>query len=297
MRIIFLLATLLTISSANLIPGKRKVIIDTDGGGDDIMAIITALRLPTDIQVLGITTGCGNVNATQATVNVLKTLRVLNRTEVSLKKPQRLNLQQPQVNKLGKLGISSQISLICLGPLTNVAHAIKLYPGFLDNLQQIIVMGGSVKGIGNDSPGTEFNFRRDPEATRLVFEHASIEHPVYLLPWETSVDAHITKEWRVNVLGAINNTLMDFMNKVERVVLDRNLTYWQSPDSMAVLAFSQPEVIASMFTPKVYVLSEGELARGVTLLDRDTNNTNSKVISYIRVDLFKKLLLRTFRED
>lgn len=58
------------------------------------------------------------------------------------------------------------------------------------------------------------------------------------------------------------------MNKVERVVLDRNLTYWQSPDSMAVLAFSQPEVIASMFTPKVYVLSEGELARGVTLLDR-----------------------------
>ncbi|XP_026680068.1 probable uridine nucleosidase 2 isoform X2 [Diaphorina citri] len=161
-----------------------------------------------------------------------------------------------------------QISLICLGPLTNVAHAIKLYPGFLDNLQQIIVMGGSVKGIGNDSPGTEFNFRRDPEATRLVFEHASIEHPVYLLPWETSVDAHITKEWRVNVLGAINNTLMDFMNKVERVVLDRNLTYWQSPDSMAVLAFSQPEVIASMFTPKVYVLSEGELARGVTLLDR-----------------------------
>ncbi|KAI5740455.1 hypothetical protein M8J76_004057 [Diaphorina citri] len=297
MRIIFLLATLLTISSANLIPGKRKVIIDTDGGGDDIMAIITALRLPTDIQVLGITTGCGNVNATQATVNVLKTLRVLNRTEVSLKKPQRLNLQQPQVNKLGKLGISSQISLICLGPLTNVAHAIKLYPGFLDNLQQIIVMGGSVKGIGNDSPGTEFNFRRDPEATRLVFEHASIEHPVYLLPWETSVDAHITREWRVNVLGAINNTLMDFMNKVERVVLDRNLTYWQSPDSMAVLAFSQPEVIASMFTPKVYVLSEGELARGVTLLDRDTNNTNSKVISYIRVDLFKKLLLRTFRED
>ncbi|XP_026680067.1 probable uridine nucleosidase 2 isoform X1 [Diaphorina citri] len=161
-----------------------------------------------------------------------------------------------------------QISLICIGPLTNVAHAIKLYPGFLDNLQQIIVMGGAVKGIGNDSPGTEFNFRRDPEATRLVFEHASIEHPVYLLPWETSVDAHITKEWRVNVLGAINNTLMDFMNKVERVVLDRNLTYWQSPDSMAVLAFSQPEVIASMFTPKVYVLSEGELARGVTLLDR-----------------------------
>ncbi|KAI5705902.1 hypothetical protein M8J75_002871 [Diaphorina citri] len=111
MRIIFLLATLLTISTANLIPGKRKVIIDTDGGGDDIMAIITALRLPTDIQVVGITTACGCANATQATVNVLKTLRVLNRTEVSLKKPQRLNLQQPQVNKLGKLGISSNFQV------------------------------------------------------------------------------------------------------------------------------------------------------------------------------------------
>ncbi|KAI5706906.1 hypothetical protein M8J75_012458 [Diaphorina citri] len=189
-----------------------------------------------------------------------------------------------------------QISLICIGPLTNVAHAIKLYPGFLDNLQQIIVMGGAVKGIGNDSPGTEFNFRRDPEATRLVFEHASIEHPVYLLPRETCLDTQISVEWRQNVLGTIQNPLMDFMNKVERVELDRNLPYWHAPDSMTVLAFSLPEVIASMYTAKVYVLSEGDLARGVTLLDRNTNDTNSKVIDQIQVNLVKKLLLRTFRE-
>lgn len=81
-----LVTLILLLATACLTPSissvKSKVIIDSDGGADDALAIITALRLPSDVEVAAITTSCGNANATQAAINVLKTLRVLNRSEV-----------------------------------------------------------------------------------------------------------------------------------------------------------------------------------------------------------------------
>jgi purine nucleosidase len=74
-----------------------------------------------------------------------------------------------------------------MGPLTNIALAIRMDESFLLKLKKIIIMGGTVEGIGNTAPGVEFNFHVDPEANHIVLngsEHK--EGSMFLLPWEPS---------------------------------------------------------------------------------------------------------------
>ncbi|KAJ4444924.1 hypothetical protein ANN_06723, partial [Periplaneta americana] len=88
-----------------------------------------------------------------------------------------------------------QITLLCLGPLTNVALAIRLDPFFITNLKQLVILGGSTEGIGNVMPGVEFNFYVDPEANFIVFDSVNATrhgmNPIVLLPWESIVKRNI----------------------------------------------------------------------------------------------------------
>lgn len=79
-----------------------------------------------------------------------------------------------------------QVTIIAIGPLTNLALAAKIEPTFLDNLDQIVVMGGTLDANkGNISPGTEFNFLNDPEAVQIVLENSKV--PLSLVPWDTAL--------------------------------------------------------------------------------------------------------------
>lgn len=80
------------------------------------------------------------------------------------------------------------MTLLALGPLTNVALAIRMYSSFLDDLQQLIILGGSSEGVGNTRPGIEFNFATDPAANYIVF-NASALKPAILVPYETTLRA------------------------------------------------------------------------------------------------------------
>ncbi|KAI8612140.1 Inosine/uridine-preferring nucleoside hydrolase domain-containing protein [Chytriomyces sp. MP71] len=87
----------------------------------------------------------------------------------------------------------NQLSLLALGPLTNVALAISLDPGFLANIKELVVMGGSHAGRGNSNRTAEFNFHCDPEAVHIVLHAASLLPTgsipkVTIVPWETTVD-------------------------------------------------------------------------------------------------------------
>lgn len=78
-----------------------------------------------------------------------------------------------------------EITLVALGPLTNIALAIRLYPSFLDKLQQLIILGGSTEGLGMGKPGIEFNFLADPAANFIVF-NSSTSRPTTLITFETA---------------------------------------------------------------------------------------------------------------
>lgn len=89
------------------------------------------------------------------------------------------------VNALIRLAkeIPKQITVMTLGPLTNLAVAHLMDPQFFHNINQIVVMGGTVSALGNFRPTAEFNFLTDPEAVHVVLSNC--ESPITIIPWET----------------------------------------------------------------------------------------------------------------
>lgn len=184
----------------------RKVILDTDPGIDDAMAIAYALSHP-DIELLGLTTVFGNVNIEKATRNAQYILQVLGATQVAVAAGAGVPLEQTpmphaefvhgedglgncydkalamttdaahtQVHKLDAADYiidqakryPGEITLIAVGPLSNIAVALQREPGLPELVQKLIIMGGTVTEPGNVSPVTEANFLGDPHAADAV---------------------------------------------------------------------------------------------------------------------------------
>jgi purine nucleosidase/pyrimidine-specific ribonucleoside hydrolase len=187
----------------------RRVIIDTDPGIDDAMALALALRSP-ELRVEAITTVGGNVNVELGTRNALRVLEALgvdNPPPVARgagRPLERDPVDASHVHGADGLGDISglahpdgsprypeprgaairteaaalildivkknpgEITLIAVGPLTNVALAIERDAGTMSQLAELIVMGGSVSGVGNVTPTAEFNFYADPHAAQRV---------------------------------------------------------------------------------------------------------------------------------
>ena len=177
----------------------EPVIIDTDPGVDDAIALLMALSCP-ELNVIGLTTTAGNVPLAPATRNALALVEYLNRTEVLVYKgasrPVRgkfayarqvhsasgltHRLPKPEINvaETGAVQYIGQtlladpgaVSVIALGPLTNLARVMRRYKSALPAARRIIIMGGAVDTLGNITPYSEFNFYSDPTAARMVIE-------------------------------------------------------------------------------------------------------------------------------
>ena len=177
----------------------ESVIIDTDPGVDDAIALLMALSC-SELNVIGLTTTAGNVPLAPATRNTLALLEYLNRTDVPVYKgasrPVRgrfayarhvhsasgltHRLREPEtkpgetgaVQYIGQtlLADPGAVSIIALGPLTNLARVMRRYRSALGAARRIIVMGGAVDTPGNVTPHSEFNFYSDPTAARVVIE-------------------------------------------------------------------------------------------------------------------------------
>lgn len=85
---------------------------------------------------------------------------------------------------------SKKLTILTLGPLTNIAQAIQLDPNFVGNVNKFYLMGGSISGGGNMGPNLEFNFMLDPESNKIVLDLLSGESS-YLIPWEPSFQTNI----------------------------------------------------------------------------------------------------------
>ncbi len=178
-------------------PPPPKVIIDTDPGVDDAIAILMALALPW-VEVLALTTVGGNVPLARTTRNALALLEYADRTDVPVARGSARptggsfgyayavhgtsgltrRLPRPKTRPIDLKAVDflaarlrelpGQITLIALGPLTNLAWLQLRHPGALEQTARLVVMGGAVNAPGNVTPHAEFNFYSDPEAAGIV---------------------------------------------------------------------------------------------------------------------------------
>lgn len=248
-----------------------KVVIDTDAGLDDALAIFMALESHRrgDIKVVAITTVHGNTKVDNVCVNVLRILRTADLleeipvfvgaseslvhpwvdpgepfhgrdgfgdSELSSPAPP-TSLLKPQHSVWALLELSKkyegELVLVALGPLTNVALALRLDPKFTSRLAGFYAMGGNTTALGNITVCGEFNFTCDPEAARVVLEGS--EQVICLVPWETCLYGTNIAYHEREEMGSVSAPAAQLMNQIERKVLsERDFDSWITCDQLAM---------------------------------------------------------------
>lgn len=183
-----------------------------------------------------------------------------------------------------------QITIVALGPPTNLALAIRVYPDFKKLAKMIYWFGGSIKGVGNVKPGLEFNAYFDSAATFILFN--STGPPVVMVPWETlSAQSRISSEWRRHVLGKLDSEQIKFLNAIERKTLAYE--FWNAADAKTMALVLNPEIITKVNLYHVEVIWQGE-ARGLTIVDYcyvSGKEPNAIIIEDLDVEAFKSMAL------
>jgi purine nucleosidase len=198
----------------------KRILIDTDPGIDDSLAILLALASP-EIQLEGLTVVHGNCSADQGTRNALAVLELAGGEQIPVSKGCSLPLVQPSllapethgetgigyaqlpepqkkpIQKHGVdfliesvLGSPGEISIVAIGPLTNIAMAIRRAPEIVPAIKEIISMGGAIRHPGNTTPLAEYNVYVDPHAAYMVY-HAGI--PFTLVPLDVTYQCVLTE--------------------------------------------------------------------------------------------------------
>ena len=212
-------------------PTPRKIIIDTDPGQDDAVAILLALASPEDLTVLGITAVAGNVPLHLTAKNTRIICELAGKSEVLVY----AGCDAPLARKLvtaehvhGKTGLDGpvladpvmalqpghavdfiidtlrveapgSVTLCPLGPLTNIAAAFLKAPDIVGRVQQIVLMGGAYFEVGNITPTAEFNIYVDPEAADIVFKSGA---DLVVMPLDVTHKA-LTNKARVAAFRAL----------------------------------------------------------------------------------------------
>ena len=275
----------------------RKVIIDCDPGIDDAVALCMALFDPR-LEVVGVTAVQGNVGAEQASRNLqaiidhldpprfprLGTASPLEDAPLTaglrLHGPDGLGTASFKVAPLHHQRPSDKIlcdevraapesiSIVCLGPLTNVARALKRDPEFATLVGRIIITGGSVRTGGNVSPAAELNMHYDPTSARAVFRSLTTKT---LIPLDVTQRVAFTLDVLEELppdttrAGSLLRNILPFSFRAHHQELGRESIYLHG--AVALLALVQPE----LFEPVEMagdVETRGELTMGATIFDR-----------------------------
>ncbi|KAL1124435.1 hypothetical protein AAG570_001063 [Ranatra chinensis] len=289
------------------------------------MAMLMMLSSESSVDVKAITCVNGNTGLRNVTRNVLKTLTIAGRLEIPVyagsedamvytvatdsyfgedgfgdfdfpePNPDYVS-QTPAAQALVQMVKESpgEIMLVALGPLTNVALAIHLYPSFLKELRGIVILGGSYKGGGNVKPGVEFNMYADVEAADFVFSKATKDAPIRVVPLETVEAASFPMSFRRNKLGAIPSPIMDFLNNAERIAIKKSKDTWMAFDQLTAAVVLQPSIVKGIEKREVRVETGGRYARGVWVLD---NRPSAKegpihIVTSVNQSKFRQLLLK-----
>ncbi len=254
----------------------RVIVIDTDPGQDDAVALLTALASPDDLEVRAVTAVAGNVPLQLTTANARKLVELAGRTDV----PVHAGCPRPMVNDLvtaehvhGATGLdgahlpdpvvpladdhaveaivdivrsapAGEVTLATLGPLTNVATAMVVAPDIAARLCELVMMGGGFFAGGNVTPAAEFNVYVDPHAAHVVFSSGV---PITMMPLDVTHKALATPERAeaFRALGtAAGEAVAGLLGFFERHDVDKY--------GMAGAPLHDPCVIAYLLDPSLF---------------------------------------------
>lgn len=297
---------------------KRPIIIDTDPGIDDAVAIAIAL-FSEELDVKLITTVAGNVSLDKVTYNTLRLLKFFQK-EVPVAKgaaeplilplmdasnvhgksgmegfdfeepDDHLLLEENAVNAMRRVIMESDepITLVPIAPLTNIALLLKVYPEVKANIREIVMMGGSA-GRGNKGVMSEFNVATDPEAAKIVFNSGL---PLVMAGLDVGWNALVLPEDSAKLpqLGEVGRMAYCLFQKYRGGSMKTGLKMY---DSCAMAYLLKPEMydIAETY---VDVELAGTMTAGCTLVDLKGylgKPNNAKVCMSINQELFRTWLL------
>jgi inosine-uridine nucleoside N-ribohydrolase len=274
--------------------GPFRVIIDTDPGVDDALALLLAMRSP-ELKIEAITAVAGNVPLELTLPNALRMVEIAGRTDI----PVAAGAKAPLVRRLvtaaqvhGENGLGGavfpepttkpvaepaaefirqvvrkypgEVTLVTIGPLTNIATALNSDSDLAGMVRNLVMMGGSLSG-GNITPAAEFNIYVDPEAARVVFQSG---FPITMVGLDVTRKTSLTDD-HVRVLQAAQNPVSQAAAKIARNAIDhtRAQGFLVGPnmhDSLAVAAFLDPSIL-KWKEYYVDVETAGELTAGETV--------------------------------
>jgi len=263
---------------------RIPIIFDTDfvmPPHDDSMALMLALQSP-EIEILGITTVAGNESVETATSDVLRMLEIANQADIpvyqgadmplvheksdyAVRRYGRWYSNEPPVTPPGGFASKKaeeeaavsfivrtvmsqpqQVTIMAIGPLTNIAQAIRAEPRFVENVKQLIIMGGAVAllpdGAGNITPNAEFNFWVDPEAARVTLRSGI---PIELSPLNVSRKSALTKDWYEKMVAVdtpLTRLLRDTLGRRFENEPERS---WFMYDQIAMASLIDPGLVTS----------------------------------------------------
>lgn len=319
----------------------RTFLIDTDTASDDAVALIMALTHP-DVRVAGITVVSGNVPLVQATRNALCTAELCGKPDV----PVYMGATKPLIRPAehadwfhGKDGLGDQnyphakiaarkehavdaivstvranpgLTLVTLGPLTNVALAVARDPGIAKLIDRCIVMGGNPCCEGNVTPAAEYNIWCDPEAARMVM-HSGM--PIELVGWQLCRGEANLLEDDIAAVRKLDTKLAHFAIDCNRSAMEANRIQSGEigialPDPVAMAIALDPSVCTKASNHRVEIECASELTRGQTVVDRlnvsddernrgmwgeDGVGAKMRVCWEIDIPLWKKLLMNALK--
>ena len=276
---------------------KIPLLIDTDPGVDDALALLMAFDAPNH-DVVGLTIAAGNVGLNHTVANALKLCEVAGRDDIPVFAGCAAPLLYPSpdagyvhgLDGFGDVGYTSaahtvqaehaalailrlshehagKLLMVALGPLTNIALALKLDPSLPERIARLVVMGGAVTGHGNITPAAEFNVYFDPEAAHIVFEaFARFD----LCDWEATMAHGLHHDSVVQWLKA-GGELAAFYERISRKTrewsADRRGDHWHSADGLAMAFALQPEGALETIERPLAVALDGPHSRGATIVD------------------------------
>ena len=303
----------------------RKIIIDTDPGQDDAVAILLALASPEDVTVLGITAVAGNVPLDLTQKNARIICELAQKTDVPVFAGAKRPLERPLVTAEhvhGKTGLdgpqlpdptmtlqdqhavdfiiqtlraepSGTITLCPLGPLTNIAAAFNQAPDIIERVREVVLMGGAYFEVGNITPTAEFNIYVDPEAAEIVLKSGA---DITMMPLDVTHKALVTKNRndRFRALetpvGVAVAEMTDFFERFDREKYGSDGAPLHDPTVIAYLI--NPKLFTGRYV-NVEVETKSALTLGMTVADwwRVSNREpNAMFIGDLDADGFFDLL-------
>ncbi|MBB5209321.1 nucleoside hydrolase [Chiayiivirga flava] len=291
---------------------QHRLLIDTDPGVDDALAILMAHAHP-DARIEALTIAAGNVGLVHTVANALKLCEV-----AGIDAPVFAGCTTPLVHAaedasyvhgrdgfgdtgytpaaraphdehaaLAMLRLSREapgaLTFVMLGPLTNLALALRLDPSLPSRVKRLVIMGGAVTGRGNTRIPVEFNIGFDPEAARIVFE----AWPAFeLVDWEATLRHGIAHD-TFDAWVAGDDPRARFYDGISRQTrawsAARRGEQWHSADGLAMAAVLEPDGVVERHERAAFVELDGVLTRGATVIDWDRRSeraANATIVTH-----------------